>query len=38
MTAVNELLKAVETSDVAGASRLLKKALAKNANAWEIHL
>jgi hypothetical protein len=38
MTAVNELLKAVETSDVAGASRLLKKALAENANAWKIHL
>jgi hypothetical protein len=38
MTAVNELLKAVEASDVAGANRLLKKNLVANGDAWKIHL
>jgi hypothetical protein len=38
ISAVNELLKAVEASDAAEASRLLKKALAEKGNAWKIHL
>jgi hypothetical protein len=35
---VNDLVQAVEASDVAGASRLLKKKLAEKGNAWKIHL
>jgi hypothetical protein len=38
IAAVNELLKAVEASDVAGANELLKKNLAEKGMAWKIHL
>jgi hypothetical protein len=36
--AVNDLVQAVEASDVAGASKLLRKKLAEEGNAWKIHL